>query len=65
MNKCHQLTIEKLENKIVSLESEKNDEQKNESKVAIEKAQLMRKITALENQLRFQTNVNEENKREI
>ena len=65
MNKCQYLTIEKLENKIISLEAEKNDDTRNESKYTIEKAKLQRQIAALENKVRFETNINEENRREI
>ena len=65
LNKCQALTIEKLENRILAMESDKNNELKTEQAEGLEKAQLQRKITSLENQLRFQINQNEETKKEI
>jgi peptidoglycan hydrolase CwlO-like protein len=47
------------------LENEKNEDMKNEQTSTLERAQLLRKVSALENQLRFQTNLNDETKREI
>ena len=57
--------IEKLENKMLVLETEKNECSKKEQDAELEKAQLARKVTSLENQLRFQTNLNDDTKKEI
>ena len=65
INKCQQITIEKLENKMLILETEKNEEHKIEENHTLEKAQQQRKIASYENQLRFQTNLNDETKKEL
>ena len=59
------MTIEKLENRIMILETERREVEKTEQTITLEKAQLNRKIASLENQLRFQTNLNDETKKEI
>ena len=59
------MTIEKLENRILVLEANKNEDLKVDQTNHLEKAQLQRKVVSLENQLRFQTNLNEETKKEI
>lgn len=65
VTKCQQMTIEKLGNRILILEAEQREEAKADQGHALEKAQLNRKVAALENQLRFQTNLNDETKKEI
>lgn len=65
VTKCQQMTIEKLGNRILVLEAEQREEAKAEQGHTLEKAQLNRKVAALENQLRFQTNLNDETKKEI
>lgn len=47
------------------LETEQREVEKAEQTITLEKAQLNRKIASLENQLRFQTNLNDETKKEI
>ena len=49
LNQCQKLTIEKLENRILVLENERNDKTKQEQTGELEKAQLQRKVVALEN----------------
>ena len=65
LNQCQKLTIEKLENRILILENERNENAKQEQTAELEKAQLQRKVTSLENQLRFEKNLNEDTKKEI
>lgn len=65
VTKCQQMTIEKLGNRILILETEQREEAKADQGHTLEKAQLNRKVAALENQLRFQTNLNDETKKEI
>lgn len=65
LNKAHALTIEKLENRIITLESSQSEEKSLAHTFELERAALNRKVTSLENQLRFQTNLNDETKREI
>ena len=65
LNQCQKLTIEKLENRILVLENERNDKTKQEQTGELEKAQLQRKVVALENQLKFEKNLNEDTKKEI
>lgn len=57
--------IEKLENRIVILEAGKHEEDTADQSQALEKAHLQRKIASVESQLRFQTNLNLETKKEI
>lgn len=47
------------------LETEQREVDKSEQTITLEKAQLNRKVASLENQLRFQTNLNDETKKEI
>jgi hypothetical protein len=65
LNQCQKLTIEKLENRILLLENERNEAAKHEQTSELEKAQLQRKVAALENQLRFEKNLNLDTKKEI
>lgn len=65
VNKQQQLIIEKLENKLTQQQSHQNHIVQIDQSSNLEKAQMQRKIMSLENQLRFQTNLNAETKKEI
>lgn len=65
LNRCQKLTIEKLENRILILENDKNETAKQEQTAELEKAQLQRKVASLESQLRFAKNLNDDTKKEI
>ena len=65
INKQHKLVIEKLENKMTLMDSNKNEEVKFDQQAGLEKAQMARKIMKLENQLLFEQNLNKETQKEI
>jgi hypothetical protein len=57
--------VERLENKLTLNQTSTNELAKMDQSQNLERAQMQRKIMSLENQLRFQTNLNLETKKEI
>lgn len=57
--------MERLENKLTLNQTSTNELAKMDQSQNLERAQMQRKIMSLENQLRFQTNLNLETKKEI